>query len=71
MSRTLRALCALAIAAAALGAVVSGEPSWGSSRADAVMAVANEPSWGTASKGALAGTLGEPSWGAAPTRTSA
>lgn len=62
MSRTLRALCALAITAATLGAVASGEYSWDK---PGMAVIQGEPSWGAAPpSGAV--TLGEPSWGGAP-----
>lgn len=60
MSRTLRALCALALAGAALGAAASvGEPSW--ERVPVAVSVADqgEPSWEAVGPFAAAG---EPSW---------
>lgn len=73
MSRTLRALCALAIAAAAtLGAVASGGPSGGGSPVVATMATPMEPSWGPGSPVDLVeAPTGELSGDAAATRTSA
>jgi hypothetical protein len=60
MSRTLRALCALAIAAAAaLGVGALGEPTWDSSPAGALVASQGGPSLGE----------GEPTWDVAPTNS--
>ncbi|MEW1549643.1 MULTISPECIES: hypothetical protein [Streptomyces] len=64
MSRTLRALCALALAGAALGAAgFTGEPSW--ERVPAAVAAADqgEPSWEVGGPFAAAtADDGEPSW---------
>lgn len=79
MSRTLRALCAFALAAAALGAVASGETSWSGTSPDTVATaqaasvptgqvagIPPEPSWGASAPAKVAGDLGEPSWGVVP-----
>ncbi|MER7169961.1 hypothetical protein [Streptomyces mesophilus] len=61
MTRMVRALSALAIAAAAaLGVLVAnGEPTWGS--APAGNAAVGEPTWGSAPAGSV--LAGEPTWG--------
>ncbi|MGW4032481.1 hypothetical protein ACWEFL_24745 [Streptomyces sp. NPDC004838] len=69
MSRTVRALCALALAAAALGAVAySGEPSWEARSVGTVTAGSQgEPSWESAAPDtAWGGNLPpDTSWGGA------
>ncbi|RSS46987.1 hypothetical protein [Streptomyces sp. WAC08241] len=63
MTRMVRALGTIAVAAAALGALAVGEPSWETHPVHSV-AGQNEPSWETAP--AVLAKPGEPSWEVAP-----
>ncbi len=67
MTRMVRALSAIAVAAAALGAFAGvGEPSWESTPAHSVLAAPDEPSWETAPADTVLASPSEPSWELAP-----
>ncbi|AWK10313.1 hypothetical protein SSP531S_21150 [Streptomyces spongiicola] len=80
MTRMVRALCAIAVAAALGGLAASGEPTWESApmTVTATLAAApGEPTWDSAPANAIAGeptwdsasanaAPGEPTWDSAP-----
>lgn len=67
MTRMVRALGAIAVAAAALGALaLAGEPSWENPPAHSV-AGPSEPSWESAPATVVLASPGEPSWEFVPT----
>ncbi|MFI8290548.1 hypothetical protein EAO71_19725 [Streptomyces sp. ms191] len=69
MTRMVRALSAIAVAAAALGVLVgTGEPSWESTQKYAVTADPGEPSWESEPARSVLAAPSEPSWEFAPTQ---
>ncbi|GEB61825.1 hypothetical protein [Streptomyces gardneri] len=67
MTRMVRALSAIAVAAAALGVLAAnGEPSWESNPAHSVVAGPSEPSWEIAPAHVILASPEEPSWEIAP-----
>ena len=70
MTRTVRALGAIAVFAAAalgvFGASVGSEPSWDSAPASSVLASPGEPSWDGAPAGSVLNSPEEPSWDLVP-----
>ncbi|KOG36619.1 MULTISPECIES: hypothetical protein [Streptomyces] len=63
MTRMVRALSAIAVAAAVLGVLaLDGEPSWETTPAHSVVAEPGEPSWESTPAHDVLASPGEPSW---------